>query len=66
MALWSAVGVLFMSDRETQMAPGIPRVAGLGVAAVLGGALIGVFGRRAYGERETADGTRCKGWIPFR
>jgi hypothetical protein len=41
MALWSAVGVLFMSDRETQMAPGIP-----GVAAVLG-ALIGVFARRA-------------------
>jgi hypothetical protein len=55
MALWSAVGVLFMSDREIQMAPGIP-----GVAAVLGGALIGVFGRRAYGERETADGSRCK------
>jgi hypothetical protein len=63
MALWSAVGVLFMSDRETQMAPGIPGVAGPGVAAVLG-ALIGVFGRRAYGERETALG--AKRWIPFR
>jgi hypothetical protein len=63
MALWSAVGVLFMSDRETQMAPGIPGVAGPGVAAVLG-ALIGVFGRRTYGERETA--LDAKRWIPFR
>ncbi len=24
MAAWSAIGVLFMSDRETEMAPGVP------------------------------------------
>ena len=46
MAAWSAVGVLFMSDRETEMAPGVPAVAGPGVAAVLG-ALVAVFGRKA-------------------
>ena len=49
MAVWSAVGVFFISDREAEMAPGVPAIAGPGVAAVLG-ALIAVFGRRAYGE----------------
>ena len=63
MAVWSAVGVLFMSDRETQMAPGIPGVAGPGVAAVLG-AMIAVFGRRAYIEREPR--VEAKRWSPFR
>ena len=48
MAAWSAVGVFFVSDEETEMAPGVPAVAGPGVAALLG-ALIAVFGRR---ERE--------------
>ena len=47
MAAWSAIGVLFMSDRETEMAPGVSAVAGPGVAAVLG-ALVAVFGRRAH------------------
>ena len=47
MAAWSAIGVFFMSDRETEMAPGVPAVAGPGVAAVLG-ALVAVFGRRAH------------------
>ncbi len=49
MALWSAVGVLFMSDRETEMAPGVPGIMAPGVAAVLG-ALVAVFGRRAHQE----------------
>ena len=47
MAAWSAIGVFFMSDRETEMAPGVPGVAGPGVAAVLG-ALVALFGRRAH------------------
>ena len=46
MATWSTIGVFFMSDRETEMAPGVPAVAGPGVAAVLG-ALIAVFGLKA-------------------
>ena len=46
MAAWSAIGVFFMSDRETEMAPGVPAVAGPGVAAVLG-ALVAVFGRKS-------------------
>ena len=46
MAAWSVVGLLSMSDRETEMAPGVPGIAGPGVAAVLG-ALVAVFGRRA-------------------
>ncbi len=45
-AAWSAIGVFFMSNRETEMAPGVPAVAGPGVAAVFG-ALVIVFGRRA-------------------
>ena len=49
MAAWSVVGVLSMSDRETEMAPGVPGIAGPGVAAVLG-ALVAVFGRRAREE----------------
>ena len=49
MAVWSAVGVLFMSDRETEMAPGVPGVTGPGVAALLG-ALVAFFGRRAHEE----------------
>ena len=49
MAVWSAVGVFSVSDREAEMAPGVPAVAGPGVAAALG-ALIAVFGRRAYRE----------------
>ena len=48
MAAWSAIGVFFMSDRETEMAPGVPGIAGPGFAAVLG-ALLVVFGRRARG-----------------
>ncbi|MDQ3923718.1 MAG: hypothetical protein M3309_07315 [Actinomycetota bacterium] len=63
MAVWSAIGVLFMSDRETQMAPGMPGAAGPGVAAVLG-AMIAVFGRRAYGEKEPR--LDAKRWSPFR
>ena len=46
MAVWSTVGMFFMSDKETEMAPGVPAIAGPGVAAVLG-ALIAVFGLRA-------------------
>ena len=46
MAAWSAIGVFFMSERETELAPGVPAVAGPGVAAVLG-ALVVVFGRKA-------------------
>ena len=49
MALWSAVGVFFVSDQEAEMAPRVPAVAGPGVAAVLG-ALIAVFGLRARRE----------------
>ncbi len=47
MAVWSAVGVFFVSDREVEMAPGVPAIAGPGVAALLG-TLIAVFDRRAY------------------
>ena len=47
MAAWSAVGVFFVSDRQAEMAPGVPAVAGPGVAAVLG-ALVALFGRRAH------------------
>ena len=47
MALWSAAGVFFISDREAEMAPGVPALAGPGVATALG-ALIAVFGRKAY------------------
>ena len=46
MAAWSAVGVFFISDEETEMVPRVPAVAGPGVAAALG-ALIAVFGLRA-------------------
>ncbi len=49
MAVWSAVGVFFVSDEETELAPGIPAVAGPGVAAILG-ALIALFGLRARRE----------------
>ena len=49
MAVWSAIGVFFVSDREVEMAPGVPAIAGPGIAALLG-ALIAVFGRRAYRE----------------
>ena len=49
MAVWSAVGVFFISDREVEMAPGVPGIAGPGVAALLG-ILIAVFGRKAYRE----------------
>ena len=49
MAAWSAVGVLFMSDRETELAPGVPGIVAPGVAAALG-ALVAVFGRRAHEE----------------
>ena len=49
MAAWSTIGMLFMSDRETEMAPGVPAVAGPGVAAALG-ALIAIFGCRVYRE----------------
>ena len=49
MAAWSAIGVFFMSDRETRMAPGVPGIAGPGLAAVLG-VLPVVFGRRAREE----------------
>ena len=49
MAVWSAIGVLFVSDEGAEMAPGVPVVAGPGVAAVLG-ALIAVFGLRARRE----------------
>ena len=49
MAAWSAIGVFFMSDRETEMAPGVPAIAGPGIAAALG-ALIALFGHRAHDE----------------
>ena len=49
MAAWSTIGMLFMSDRETEMAPGVPAVAGPGVAAALG-TLIAIFGCRVYRE----------------
>jgi hypothetical protein len=44
MALWSSIGVLFVS-REEEMAPKIPGVLGPGVAAVLG-ALTAALGWR--------------------
>ena len=44
MALWSSIGVLYVS-REEEMAPKIPGVLGPGVAAVLG-ALIAALGWR--------------------
>ena len=47
MAVWSAVGVFVVSDREVEMAPGVPAIAGPGVAALLG-TLIAAFGRKAY------------------
>src|SRR5688500_4922826 len=49
MAAWSAIGVFFMSDRETEMAPRVPGIAGPGIAAALG-ALIALFGHRAHDE----------------
>jgi hypothetical protein len=49
MAAWSTVGVLFVSDRETEMAPRVPGVAAPGVAAVLG-AWTAVLGCRAHEE----------------
>ena len=49
MAVWSVVGVFFVSDEETELAPGVPAVAGPGVAAILG-ALIALFGLRAHRE----------------
>ena len=47
MAIWSAVGVFTMSEEKPELAPGVPGLAGPGVAAVLG-ALTAVFGRAAY------------------
>ena len=49
MAAWSACGVLFMTDRETELAPGVPGSTGPGVAALLG-ALIAFFGGKAHRE----------------
>ncbi len=49
MAAWSAGGVLLMSDRQTEMAPGVPGLAGPGVAALLG-AMTALFARRAREE----------------
>ena len=49
MAVWSVVGVFFVSDEEVEMAPEVPAAAGPGVAAVLG-ALMAVFGLRARRE----------------
>jgi hypothetical protein len=49
MAVWSAVGVFFVADEETELAPGVPAVAGPGVAAILG-ALIALFCLRARRE----------------
>ena len=60
MAAWSVVGVLSMSDRETEMAPGVPGIAGPGVAAVLG-ALVAVFGRRAREEHARPRWSRLFG-----
>ena len=45
MAVWSSVGVLFVS-RDEEMAPKVPGVLGPGVAAVLGG-LIATLGLRS-------------------
>ena len=47
MAVWSAIEVFFVSDREVEMAPGVPAIAGPVVAPLLG-PLIAVFGRKAY------------------
>lgn len=44
MALWSAVGVLFVS-REAEVAPNVPGVLGPGVAAVLG-VVVAMLGAR--------------------
>ena len=49
MAAWSACGVLFMTDRETELAPGVPGSTGPSVAALLG-ALIAFFGGKAHRE----------------
>ncbi len=57
MAVWSAVGVLFMSDRETEMAPRVPGIMAPGVAAVLG-ALVAFFGRRAHEEHSRSRWSR--------
>ena len=67
MAVWSSVGVLFVS-REEEVAPGVPGVPAPGVAAVLGdsygraGARVatvrGVFGHRDLLKRGVADGTQ--------
>ena len=59
-AIWSAVGVLFMSDRETEMAPGVPGIVAPGVAAVFG-ALVAVFGRRAHEEHSQGRWSRVFG-----
>jgi hypothetical protein len=59
-AIWSAVGVLFMSDRETEMAPGVPGIVAPGVAAVFG-ALVAVFGRRAHEEHSQSWWSRVFG-----
>ena len=56
MAVWSAVGVFFVSDEETELAPGVPAVVGPGLAAILG-ALIALFGLRA--RRETRCSSQC-------
>ena len=45
MAIWSSVGVLFVS-REEEMAPGVPGALGPGAAAVLG-ALTAALGLRS-------------------
>ena len=47
MAVWSAIEVFFVSDREVELAPGVPAIAGPVVAPLLG-PLIAVFGRKAY------------------
>ncbi len=49
MAAWSAVGVFFIFDEDTEMIPRVPAVAGPGVAAALG-VLISVFGLRTRRE----------------
>ena len=46
MALWSALGVLFLAN-DVGLPPGLPTVAGPGVPAV-GGILMAIFGIRAY------------------
>ncbi len=60
MAAWSAVGVLFMIDKKTELAPGVPGVTGPGVAALLG-VLVAVFGRRAHEERSLPRWSRLFG-----